>query len=172
MSATQHHAATGSSPTTVLAISTTVKVVVVAAGTLVGLGLGLLLPWLLGLVEQLPWFPFEGPRELLALLSGRVGSWLLAVVGVAAGLLAGVMMAGSTTRIEVSGTQLVVIPDGNADDRQRFARAEIDRVLVEDGHLVLRDDRDVELGRWKPEVSEQDLTDALQRHGWPHDATG
>lgn len=162
----------GTESVTVLALSGGARALIVGAVTAIGLGLGIALPFLLGLVERLPWFPYEGPRELLAMISGRVGSWILAVVGTLVGLVVGALVAASVTRIEVSDRDIVVIPDGKEADRSRFAVAQVDQVLIESGHLVLRDASDADLGRWKLEVKESEVIEALQRHGWPHHAAG
>lgn len=158
--------------TTVLRLRAVDRIVLLVVAAGVGAGVGLALPLLMGWVEQLPWFPWEGPRELLRALSGQLGSWILTVLGLVLGLALGALMMQAATRVEITDREIVVIPDGKDSERRRFARAEVDRVLIEDRHLVIRDVRDVDLTRCTLEVPKDQVIAALRQHGWPHEPQG
>jgi hypothetical protein len=51
--------------------------------------------------------------------------------------------------------------------KQRFARGQISAVLIDDGHLVLRDERDADLIREKLDVPVEQVATALRAHDWP-----
>jgi hypothetical protein len=133
-----------------------------------GLAVGALLGWfllpLLGWLTSLPWVPMQGPLTLLSQLVDGVPGWSLPVLGALLGLLAGLGLVSSSTTITVT-PQEIVVTEGSK--RTRWARAQVDLVVVERKHLSLRDARDVDLTRRRVDGDVPALVDALRQHGWP-----
>jgi|GEM_PF-4362852 len=143
-------------------------VVAAVLGAGLGLFLAWMLPWLIGLAGQLEWFPY-GSQLLLAgrLLAevsiGRVVSWvLLPLVGAVAGLL----LCTQAVTLQVARGELVVLDGGK---RKRFARSQVDRILLSGKRMSVRDDRDVDLCEVKLDIAPDRAVEAFRRHGWSVD---
>lgn len=131
----------------------------IALGIVVGLAAPLLIRWL-----HESGFPFPGPLHVLELLATRIGAWILPIIGAVAGLVLGAGITDDLTTVRVTGRDVTFI---RGKKKQRFARGQISLAVIDDGHLVLRDDRDADLIRQKLDVPVEQVRDALRTHDWP-----
>ncbi len=138
----------------------------VVAAAFVGLGaaLGWVAPWVVGWGLGQPWLPFKGPLVILDQLEGNFGGCLLIVVGAVAGLIVGFLAMADTTKIEITARDITFV---KGDKKQRFARSQIDTVVIDGSHLALRDRADVDLIRQKVDGSVPSMSEALRHHDWP-----
>ena len=137
---------------------------IVAVASALGVAAGLLLPRIAGWALTLPWTPWRGALELVDHYATGWIARALPVLGLAAGVVTGLSLVHETTRVQVGAHDLVVLKGGH---RQRYVRAEVTRVLIEDKHLVLRGRLDEDLIREKLDVSREVVLDAVRHHDWP-----
>lgn len=145
-------------------LSPAVSIGLVTVTALAGGGVLVVLPraaeWLLGL----PWVPFGGLLRLATEVDAYVAWWVLALVGLVAGVLVGLALVDQTTVVTVDDRE-IVITEGRK--RVRLARAQVHRVVLDGRRLSLRDERDVDLASQTVDGEPAELTAALRRHGWP-----
>lgn len=115
-------------------------------------------------VHALPMVPGAEQIALLAGLQGAVLTSILAVVGLAAGLLLALTAHGEMVAVEVSPGGAVL---ASSERREEYAREDIGAVFVDGHDLVLLDARTAELGRWRTDHSERRLREAFVAHGHP-----
>ena len=149
---------------TVLEIAPKHQAVGVIVLAVIGAGLGLVAPFLIGWAHGRDWLPFQAQLRLLQKIVETVGSWILIAAGIVLGGLVGLGLAGELSRVTVTDADVTI---ASGRDKQRFSRAQVSEALFDDKHLVLRDDRDADLIRKKLDVSETDVMAALRHHGWP-----
>lgn len=149
---------------TMVELATSEQLVIVAVTSALGVGVGVLLPRIAGWALTLPWTPGRSTLHLIDRYATGSLAWALPVLGLVAGVLLGLSLVHETVRVQV-GPDAVVLLKG--DRRQRFARAEVSRVLIEDKHLVLRGRLDEDLVRQKLDVSREAVLTAIHRYDWP-----
>jgi hypothetical protein len=121
-------------------------------------------PWLANWALTLPWVPFGGPLRLLQALGESVAWWVLGLIGMVIGVVAGLVIHAGEPVITVSDRAIVVT---KGDQRTRVARSQVTVAAIENRHLVLRDHADVELADEKLDAGvSQRVAEALYRHGW------
>lgn len=147
-----------------LAVTNRDQIIVLVLGGGLGLALGIAAPYVIGWALTMDWLPFQGPMRMLEALSSRVGSWILILVGLVAGVLIALGIVGQLAKVQITDRDVTFI---RGNKKQRFARSQVALALIDEKHLVLRDERDVDLVREELDVSATDVTEALQRHGWP-----
>lgn len=129
-----------------------------------GIALGIAAPVIIRWAHGMDWIPFQGPLRLLELLASKVGVWILPIIGAVAGLLVGGGIVDGMAKIRVTHRDVTII---HGKKKQRFSRAQVTAALIDEGHLVLRDERDADLIRQDVDIPAHDLLDALRRYGWP-----
>lgn len=149
---------------TVLEIKPAHQLAFVVVLAVLGLALGVAAPFLLRWADGVEWLPFGGQRRLLEKLAGRVGSWILIVVGGVVGALVGLGITAELTKITITDEDVRLVKGSKT---RRFSRAQVTKALYDDKHLVLRDDTDADLIREKLDVERADVLAALRAHGWP-----
>lgn len=149
---------------TVLEVRAAHRWLLVAGLTVAGLGVGLAAPPVIGWAQGLDWLPFQGPMGLLQQLSSTVGSWLLVVIGTVAGAVIGLGLTDELTKVRVTDRDVTFI---KGRKKERFARGQVNAALIDDGHLVLRDERDADLIRRDLDVPVDQVRAALTKHDWP-----
>lgn len=154
----------GGAEAIVLQWRTAHRVALVAVTATIGLVLGWLAPRIIGWALAVGGLPFAGPMRLLQRIAESWGSWVLIVLGGVAGVLVGVSVLGGLVGVRVSGRDITVL---KGSTKIRFARAQVAAALIDEGHLVLRDDRDVDLIREKLDVSGDEVLAVLRRFDWP-----
>lgn len=130
-------------------------------GAVAGALVALLLDWALGL----SWVPFQGPLELVDELTGGWTLPVLAVVGLALGLVIAVLTQRDVARLEVGADQVTLSQEGR---EQCVTAGEIAAVFAEDGLLVVQD----AVGHRRAWVRLEDLSvreveEAFVEHGHP-----
>jgi len=110
----------------------------------VGMGIGVVLPWVAAWAEDLPWVPFQGPLELLASIDRRWGIALGLVVGLTLGAALAVVTIRDTTRVTIAPDEVAFRRNGAT---RRIARADVGAVFLDGKQLVLTDDATRELVR-------------------------
>lgn len=112
-----------------------------------GLVVGLALPWVAGVVRDLPWVPFQGPLRLLASFDGTWLVWGRPLIGLVLGLGFAVWVVADSpvlhvgtgsVRIERRGEVQRVIPREKVDGVHREGA----KVVIEsaEGRTLFRDD--------------------------------
>ena len=143
-------------------------VAMAALGSGLGLVLAFALPWLIGLAGSLDWFPYSSQlllagRLLAEVPVARAVSWgLLPVIGAVAAVLLGTQ----AVTLQVTGREVVVLDGGK---RQRFARSQVDRIVLHGKRMSVRDSGDVDLCEVKLDVAPDRVVESLRRHGWSVD---
>lgn len=148
----------------VLEVKNSHQLIIVAVTTAIGLVVGWLAPRVIGWALGIGGLPFAGPMRLLQQIADSWGSWVLIIIGGVAGVVLGLIILGGLVGVRVSARDVTLI---KGSTKTRFARAQVSTALIEDGHLVLRDERDADLIREKPDVSTEEVLGALRRYGWP-----
>lgn len=149
---------------TVLEVRAAHRGLLVAGLTVVGLGVGLAAPAVVGWAQGVDWLPFQGPMQLLQKLASTVGGWLLAVIGTVAGAVIGLGLTDELTKLRVTDRDVTFVKGRKKD---RFSRAQVTAAVIDDGHLVLRDERDADLIRRDLDVGTEQVRAALRKHNWP-----
>jgi hypothetical protein len=136
--------------------------------------LGIAILWLIkslaGWAAGLEWVPFQGPLRLVA----SIPEPQVTIASVAAGLIAGLVVAGYTDaellRLTVADDVVVV---GTGDAARRVARAATTAVFLDGSQLVLLGRSTEELARTASDIDSgmaDRLRAAFRAHGWPwHD---
>jgi hypothetical protein len=140
------------------------RVLIVAGLTVLGIGLGIAAPHLIRWAHGVDWLPFQGPMRLLEMLAGRVGSWLLVVIGGVAGAVIGLGITDDLTKVRITDRDVTFI---KGRKKERFARAQVTAAMIDEGHLVLRDQQDADLIRHDLDVPADRVRQALRTHDWP-----
>jgi hypothetical protein len=148
---------------TVIAVPTRDRVLIVGGLTVLGIVLGVAAPVVIRWLHD-QGLPFPGPLHLVELLATRIGSWILPIVGAVVGLVLGAGVAEELASVRITGRDVTFI---RGKKKQRFARGQISAALIDDGHLVLRDERDADLIREKLDVPVEQVATALRAHDWP-----
>lgn len=136
----------------------------IAVVSALGIGLGIAAPAIIRWAHGMEWLPFDGPMRLLELLASKIGSWILPVIGAIAGFLVGGGIVDGMAKVRVSARDVTVI---HGKKKQRFARAQVTAALVDEGHLVLRDERDADLIRTDVDIPINELVATLRHYDWP-----
>ena len=150
-----------------LGLSTGDAVSLLVIAPVVGMGIGVGLPWVAEWAENLPWVPFQGPLQLLASIDK---TWGIAF-GVVAGLVLGAALAVNTIR---DTTRVTIAPDEvslqrNGDTR-RITCTDIAAVFLDGKQLVLTDDATRELAREEIDADAGRIEQAFRSYGNPcHD---
>ncbi|MGC5164245.1 YqeB family protein [Rhodococcus sp. DT1] len=130
----------------------------------VGMGIGLALPWLATLAEDLPWVPFQGP---LALASSIPGAWATAV-GCIAGAVFGAGLAVVTIR---DALRVTVASDVVSFERHGVTRpyvhSEVSAVFLDGKRLVVVDGASREVLCDELDATPEQIENAFRRHGYP-----
>jgi hypothetical protein len=156
--------AAGTTDAVLLEMKNTHQLILVAVTTAIGLVVGYFAPRLISWALGIGGLPFEKPMQLLQRLADSWGSWVLIIVGGIAGLVVGLILLGSLVSAKITARDVTII---HGSKKTRFARSQVALALIDEGHLVLRDERDADLVREKIEGSTDDLLAALRRFGWP-----
>lgn len=142
-----------------------------SSAVILSLGLGAVGFALLGFAPRvtawalsLPWVPFGGPLRVLQELGSTIPWWALGLAGLALGAALGLILYAAEPVISVSDRAIVIT---RGDHRTRVARSQVLTATIEDKHLVLRDQHDVELAYEKLDSGRQArVAEALDRHRW------
>ncbi|WP_152361244.1 YqeB family protein [Microlunatus speluncae] len=140
------------------------QLILVAVTTVIGLVLGFFAPRVIGWALGIGGLPFEKPMQLLQRISESWGSWVLIIVGGVIGVIGGLILLSGLISAKITARDITII---KGSTKKRFARSQVALVLIDEGHLVLRDSADADLVREKIEGSNEDLVTALRRYDWP-----
>lgn len=145
-----------------LSIGDTVSLFVVAP--VAGGGVGLALPWVAQRVAGLPWFPFQGPLELLASLEAGWGMAIGLVAGLVLGVGLAIVTVGDTMRVTVAADEITFGKGGTA---RIIARANVSAVFLDHKSLVVLERGSREVVREEIDAKRQQIERALRLHDYP-----
>lgn len=132
---------------------------------IVGVALGWLLPFLADWAVSLPWFPFQGPLELVASLPPLPVTVGGLVLGVAAGVVLALVSEAEYTTVTVDDAQVTITREESA---QVVERSAVTAVFLDEKALVLLGRATEELARGAGELpAEARLREAFLAHGYP-----
>jgi hypothetical protein len=164
MSEDRTSAAAGTTDAVVLELKNAHQLILVVVTTAIGLVIGYFAPRVISWALGIGGLPFEKPMQLLQRLADSWGSWVLIIAGGVAGLVVGLILLGGLVSAKITARDITII---QGSKKTRFARAQVSLAVIDEGHLVLRDERDADLVREKIEGSTADLVAALRRFDWP-----
>lgn len=137
-------------------------VVVFAAG---GALVGGLLPYLAGLAADLPWFPFQGPLELLGSFDQARLVWLWPAVGLALGLVFALWVIHETPVLHLTSREVRVERRGAV--QRVIARDKVDAVFRRRSNVVIQTANGRELFDDDVEGDRDAIRDAFVALGYP-----
>ncbi|HEY3560255.1 MAG TPA: hypothetical protein VGL05_22465 [Kribbella sp.] len=163
---------TGTPAGTVIGHSAGDKVLLFGGLPLAGLVLGFFLPRFAHWATGHEWVPFQGPLRLIAAWD----SWWVVVICVAAGLLAGVVLAA----MALDDTLKVTITDRSVEFLKHqktvtVRREQVSVVFLEGKEIVLQDANSRELAREKHDQLKSEtpkIAAAFRAHGYPWSEAG
>lgn len=100
-----------------------------------GLALGLVLPWLAGVVDDRGWVPFAGPLRLLASFDGSWLVWGRPLIGLLLGLAFAAWVVTSSAVLHVGPTEIRVERRGEVE--RVIPRASVDAVHRRGSKVVI-----------------------------------
>jgi hypothetical protein len=131
---------------------------------LIGMGVGLVMPWVAMWVEDLPWVPFQGPLELVASMPW---GWATAA-GCVAGLVFGAGLAVVTIR---DALRVVVAPEAVSFDKRGVTRvvahSDVSAVFLVGGRLVVVDGASREVLCDEVDAKPERIEEAFRSHTYP-----
>jgi hypothetical protein len=133
------------------------------AGAALGGGLGFVLDPVTGWATGRAWLPAHAVLELLGDLAAATGTWVQVVVGLVVGVVAGLLVAGRATVVEVADDELVVL---EGSKRRRLARSQVGTAVLDQRRLSVRDHADADLLDVKVDGNVEELRRALHVHAW------
>lgn len=153
---------------TVVGHSTSTGIILYGGFGVAGLILGYFLPRIAVWALKLPWVPFQGPLKLINQFSGSWLEFVLALLGLIAGL--AVANRAIKESLVVTCTDQEVELDKNGH-KQTIARADIDMVFLDGKQLVMIGMSGHELARENSDESTKRLTsdfaEVFRKHGYP-----
>lgn len=149
---------------TVLGLSRTTRLVLLAGGPLLGLALGYFLPTIATWLSGLPWIPMRGPLRLVAALDAWWAHAALMLAGVILGLLLAHAAITESLRVTVTDRRLRLDREGKS---RTVERAEVSAVFVDGPHLVVLDQASRQLVRERHDSTAAKIARAVRAHGYP-----
>ncbi|MGL5863956.1 MAG: YqeB family protein [Phycicoccus sp.] len=143
------------------------RMLIYAAGTVVGAIVGVSLPYLARWVGDLPWAPFQGPMRLLGSFDPSWATWGRPAIGAALGALFAAYVIHQSPVLYVSDSHIEVIERG---DRRRVPRSEVAGVYRTRNRIVVESDRGRRLFDGEVEGGKRVVRDAFLDHGYPWEA--
>lgn len=150
---------------TVLARPMGERVLIWGGFPLVGAVLGWLLPIVADWAVSLPWFPFQGPLELVAGLPALVATIGGLVLGLVAGVVLALVSESEYTTVTVADDKVTLRNDA---ETRTVERADATAVFRDGTDLVLLGPDTGELARQGGDMpAPERLRAAFRRHGYP-----
>lgn len=140
------------------------KIGLYAGFGLVGAAVGYVLPYVAAWALRLPWFPFEGPIRLIHALDGPYLRWILALLGLSAGLAVTYIAIRESLKASVSDREVELEQNGR---RRTIPRRDIAAVFLDGKQLVILGTSGHELARMSGADTPEALADAFRAHGYP-----
>ncbi|MGN7455330.1 YqeB family protein [Paenibacillus pasadenensis] len=159
----------GAGSITVVHLSAADRWILLTVPPALGIALGYFVPAIAGWAAALPWFPLQGPLELIASIEQE---WIVLLTA-ALGLIAGCWLASEAMKdslaISVSDEEATLKIRHSA---QSFPRSEVAAAFIEGKQLVLVGRTGVELAREPYDADPARAEQAFIRHGYAWSAAG
>lgn len=154
---------------TVTGLAPVERVLVMLTPPVLGMILGYFLPSIADWVAGLPWFPLQGPLQLVASFDEK---WV-AIVTTFLGLIAGVWLSA----VAIKESLVIAVSDDEVtmkinDGTQRYSKSEIASVFIDGKELVLLGNTGQELAREAYESTPATIADAFVKHRYPWSVEG
>jgi hypothetical protein len=153
---------------TVVGYSTLVGISLYGVLGAIGLVTGYFLPMLITWALKLPWMPFEGPLKLINEFNGPWLQYVLAALGLIAGIVVANIAVKETLIVTFTDQELQLV---RGEHKRTIARADIDKVFLDGKQLVILGKSGTEIAREKNDESAKKLaknfSNAAAKHGYP-----
>lgn len=153
----------------VIGFTTIERIFVLVIPPVLGLILGYFLPAIAEWAAGLPWFPFQGPLELVASVHGKWITIVTTFIGLVAGMWLSDLVIKESLFITVTDDEVVLKIKGSV---QRFSRSDIAAMFIDGKNLVLLGNAGQELAREPYESTPAKIADTFVKHGYPWSFAG
>ncbi|MBD8063455.1 YqeB family protein [Oceanitalea stevensii] len=126
---------------------------------------GIVLPYLAGLAADLPWFPFQGPLQLLGSFDQAWLVWLRPAVGLALGLAFAIWVIHESPVLHLTSREIRVERRGEV--QRVIARDKVDAVFRRRSNVVIQTASGRELFDDDVEGDRDEVRDAFVALGYP-----
>ncbi|MEK5645832.1 hypothetical protein BK138_32105 [Paenibacillus rhizosphaerae] len=154
---------------TIIQLTRIERTLVLVTPPVLGLILGYFIPNIADWAASLPWFPLQGPLELVASINEKWAVMVTAFLGLMAGVWLSAEAIKDSLVLKISDDEVIL--NIKKTDR-RFLKSDIASVFLEGKQLILVGHTGSELARESYESTPAHIADTFVSHGYPWSSEG